>query len=203
MVIVLATVFSFGTFTISTLEFLRIQTGVPANDAVSLSANQSRLLAWEGTYLLPFLHRKLGFEGSGGLARGGGGGGGHKDVEGGSIAEEEEGGGGGGGGGGGEEEAPTSPASASNPGLARRGSMGGSVFGSFMHNDLIDTIFRRDSMGGTATTGGGGGGVLSPSNRREERSGGVLSPSQQFGASHQGGGGGSSNSESGGAARVV
>jgi hypothetical protein len=42
-VIVLLTVFGFGTFTITMLEKLKIPIGVPANDAVNLSKNQSKV----------------------------------------------------------------------------------------------------------------------------------------------------------------
>ncbi|EKU22377.1 monovalent cation:proton antiporter1 family [Nannochloropsis gaditana CCMP526] len=61
MVIVLITVFGFGTFTITMLEKMEIPLGVPATDAVNLSENQSRILALEEKYLVPLLQRPLEF----------------------------------------------------------------------------------------------------------------------------------------------
>jgi hypothetical protein len=159
MVMVLVTVFSFGTFTISALQTLKIQTGIPANDAVNLSANQSKLLALEQRYLLPFLHRKLALGRQGHAAA-------HAAENHGEMAGGEE------RGEGGEEGGQGAHSPVGRGGLERRGS----ISGSFMHNDLIDGLFRRDSMavpapapaagggaGGGSGGGSGGGGGLSSS----------------------------------------
>ena len=154
---VLVTVFSFGTFTISALQTLKIQTGIPANDAVNLSANQSKLLALEQRYLLPFLHRKLALGREGHAAA-------HAAGRHGEEGEVEE------GGEGGEEGGHGVHSPVGKGGLRRTGSTG-TISGSFMHNDLIDGLFRRDSMAPSAagaagvanggSGGGGGGAVLS------------------------------------------
>jgi hypothetical protein len=62
MVIVLLTVFGFGTFTITMLEKLAIPIGVPATDAVQLGKNQSWLLSMEEKWLIPLVKRPTEFK---------------------------------------------------------------------------------------------------------------------------------------------
>ena len=60
VVIIFLTVFGFGTFTQSMLEYLRIPTGIPATDAVDLSSTGNKILEYEEKYLIPLVRRKPG-----------------------------------------------------------------------------------------------------------------------------------------------
>ena len=121
------------------------QLGVPATDAVTLSANQSRLLQLEEKYLLPFLKRPTEFSsharshssaGAGAGHAAGGGGGGGKDandasnVLGVSRYSLD------------DDEVPTS--------LALQQAGGG---GSVIYNDHIDEIFGYDRSTSGSMTG--------------------------------------------------
>lgn len=149
MVIVLITVFGFGTFTITMLEKMKIPLGVPATDAVSLSENQSKILALESKYLVPFLTRPTEFSSHDNPAspnyRGRHG---HGPGEAGREGED-----------GGPSAPDLSPGSFSRSvgsSLAR-----GQTGESFIANDHIDNLFgynNQSSMELSASGAGGAGG---------------------------------------------